>query len=80
VNWLRAKARYERWKEEHQTVRDEMGNTIRFYEFKRDQWAGRAERSRGSRNMGHVCFAMRQVDMWGEMAKRARCKFGNDAI
>lgn len=57
-----------------------MGNTIRFYEFKREQWVGRAERSRASGNMGHVCFAMRQVDMWGQMAERARCKFGNDAI
>jgi hypothetical protein len=81
VNWLRSKARYERWIEEKKIVSTEMGCTIRDYERRRKKWEGRAEVCAigGDEMRGHLCYALQQADMWGRFEDDARKKFGKDA-
>lgn len=80
MNWLRGKARFDRWREEHITVRDEMGNTIRWYERMKRQWERRERESISAKHMGHACYAARKADMWQKLANHARKQFGNDAV
>ena len=80
MNWLRGKARYARWREEHIIVGDEMGNTIRWYEFMKKEWERRERDSRAADHVGHACYAARKAKMWEELAINARKQFGNDAV
>jgi hypothetical protein len=80
VNWLRGKARFTRWREEHITVRDEMGNTIRWYEQMQGQWERRERESISAGHVGHACYAARKADMWQKLGNHARKQFGNDAV
>lgn len=77
VTWLREKARLDRSHEAITTVKDHMGNTIRFFKTMKSQWKERAERSPISQ--GHRCYAYKQVYIWGSLAKRAEEKFGQNA-
>jgi hypothetical protein len=80
VNWLRGKARYERWREEHITVRDEMGNTIRWYEWMKKEWERREKDSMAAGHIGHASYAAKKANMWQKLANHARKQFGNDAV
>jgi len=77
VNWLRAKARVDRWAEELVMVQDQMGNTIRFFKRRSVEWLARAE---NSWHPGHICYAHQQADMWQGLAEKAITKFGNNAV
>jgi hypothetical protein len=77
---LRAKARYARWREELVIIGDEMGNTIRYYEFQMSEWVRRAEASAEAGQRGHACYAYRQAAMWEGFAVNAKVKFGNNAV
>ena len=81
MNWLRAKARFERWDEEIKIVKTEMGCTIRDYENRRITWEKRADesRKRGDLWRGHICYALQQMDMWFEFEEDAAMKFGKHA-
>ena len=61
VNFLRAKARHDRWDEELQLVRREMHWSIRYFVHQRQVWAGRAE---VSTKEGHRAYAYKQAAMW----------------
>ena len=69
-----------RWGEELVIVRDEMGNTIRYYEFQKSEWIRRAETSADAEQRGHACYAYKQAAMWEGFAGNARVKFGTDAV
>ena len=58
VNWLRAKARYDRWGEEIKTLKDEMIWTLLFFNFQRKEWEKRATMTKQG---GHKAYALRQA-------------------
>ena len=67
VNWLRSKARHDRWEEEVGILRSEMNWTMRFFDGQKRAWEERAV-EKGV--IGHVAYAFRQAAMWEE--------FGNE--
>lgn len=77
VNWLRAKARFDRWTEEFTAIRDQMGNTIRSFQNMQDKWLERAERAE-QQSEGHKYYAYLQADVWGSLASRVKVAFGNN--
>jgi hypothetical protein len=76
VQWLRSKARYERWEEKLKKVEYEMGWTINFYEWKESLWQKRAVKSAEAGEMGHKSYALEQRNMWVNFGEDARTKFG----
>lgn len=78
VNWLRAKARYDRWSEEHTLIPNEMNWTRLFFINKAKEWA----RLRDSvpDKPGHTCFAEGQISMWKELAFQATKEFINAGV
>jgi hypothetical protein len=80
VNWLRAKARYARWCEEETTVKDEMGNTLRYYKWELDKCETRAKCSESDGNAGHACYAWQQASMWRALLEEAELIFGSNAM
>ena len=72
VNWLRAKARKERWEEEMELVKNEMDWTINCFEHKERIWKKIAE---AAEKGGHRAYAWKQSWMWGRWAKTAATTF-----
>ena len=72
VNWLRAKARKERWEEEMELVKMEMEWTINSFEYKERLWKGIAE---GAEREGHRAYGWKQSWMWGRRAKIVAATF-----
>jgi hypothetical protein len=72
VNWLRAKARKERWEEEIELVTSEMDWTINCFQHHEGIWKGRAEEGKSP---GHIAYAWKQSSVWGEWAKTAKGNF-----
>ncbi|KAH6901080.1 hypothetical protein BKA70DRAFT_1375132 [Coprinopsis sp. MPI-PUGE-AT-0042] len=73
VNWLRARSRWERWKEEHELLRCEMEWALNFFAFKSDQCKVWALIRRDS--PGHVAYARRQGEMWRLLGAQAESMF-----
>jgi hypothetical protein len=71
VNWLRAKARYDQWKEEWETVKNEMIWTQLWFRKQRSVWMGRGERSQNEGKPGHEAYAKKQVALWKKFEARA---------
>jgi hypothetical protein len=67
VNWLRAKARYDRWKEDLVLVKNEMMWTLAWFEKQEREWKRRALWAETHRMHGHRCYAEKQVIMWRKM-------------
>ena len=74
VNWLRAKARKERWEEEMELVAREMDWTVNCFEHYEAIWKGRAE---AAESAGKGAYAWKQGSMWERWAKMARDRFGD---
>ena len=68
VNWLRAKARKERWEEEIELVRSEMDWTLNCFQHHEKEWKQRAKEAKSP---GCVAYAWRQSST-GEMGKNSR--------
>jgi hypothetical protein len=62
INWLRTKARFNRYNEELCTVKDEMCWTLLYFETQRSTWTDRASRSEN--HLGHKAYALKQAAMW----------------
>jgi hypothetical protein len=77
VHWLRAKAKFDRAKEETTILQYEMDWTVRFFQKQAEIWQGRKgkleEFAAGRR--GPVCYALRQAVMWKIFAERASSTF-----
>lgn len=71
VNWLRQKARTDRWEEQYVIVQEEMKQTVRSFEWKASQWDTLLEHG----GPGHESYARRQGAMWRGMAAEARGEF-----
>jgi hypothetical protein len=72
VNWLQAKASFNRATEEVTLVRYEMHWTIRFFEHHMKSWTIRQE---DSCSPGHIMYAAKQVGMWARMVSATRKAF-----
>ena len=71
VNWLWAKAWFDRWQEEVQLVMNEMKWTELWFDHHKDLWAKRAGYSMEQGLIGHSCYAWKQAGMWEAMARDA---------
>jgi hypothetical protein len=72
VNWLRAKARKERWEEEMELVVSEMGWTTNCFKRYEGIWKQRAEEAT---RPGHIAYAWKQSSTWGKWARTAEETF-----
>ncbi len=77
VNWLRAKARYTRWEEEHNMVRHEMKWTIKYFQYQEQQWDRRRSAITDSAigAVGLRCYAAKQAGQWRRFAEQAKARF-----
>ena len=73
ANWLRTKARKERWEEEMELVRREMDWTVNSFQHHEEMWKQRAEEAGGP---GQMAYAWKQSSTWGKWKRIARDAFG----
>ncbi|KII83158.1 hypothetical protein PLICRDRAFT_119732, partial [Plicaturopsis crispa FD-325 SS-3] len=64
VNWLRAKARYERWEEEVLIVGNEMQWTVLWFMHQKNCWIKRRDQCGEENTNGHRIYAQKQIGMW----------------
>ena len=76
VNWLRAKARHQCWKEEVTILENEMVWIKLWFEHQIQVWEDRKKTSTSS---GHMVFAAKQVWVWKKVLSDARQSFA-DAV
>ena len=77
VNWLRAKARRDRWAEEKTLLYHEVRWTRQYFTFMMDKWTARAANSPVELSF----YALRQAETWrkfGDLADGAIAKCGGD--
>lgn len=75
VNWLRAKARFDRWNEEATIVKNEMKWTVLWFRHHERVWTLRAKESQRTEKEGYACYAWKQADMWNLLASKAEKEF-----
>jgi hypothetical protein len=75
VNWLRARARYQRWKEEIEILKHEMIWTELWFEHQREVWERREHDAMKSRQNGHQAYAAKQVWVWTQFLEDAKKSF-----
>jgi hypothetical protein len=71
VNWLRAKARSDRWSEELKIVKHEMKWTVLWFEHQIKEWQDRLDESLKKNKPGHVAYAEKQAAMWKDFKSEA---------
>jgi hypothetical protein len=76
VNWLRAKARVDRWLEEKFLVKHEMEWTILWFQHHANLWGERSEREDENLPLGHKHYAIKQQKLWNEFQSKAAETFG----
>lgn len=75
VNWLRARARYHRWREEFNITSHEMEWVTRYFLHQMGRWAAWKELALTEGKNGHVCYAEGQMDIWMRLAEDANKRF-----
>jgi hypothetical protein len=75
VNWLRTKARYQRWDEEVELVKSEMTWTLLWFGFQRNKWDERLGRALMAQSLGHQCYAQKQISLWKKFIAYAQEEF-----
>lgn len=75
VNWLKAKARVDRWEEEFILVKNEMQWTILWFRHHANLWKERSERNDGNLPMGHKAYAVKQQKLYNAFAEKSFDKF-----
>ena len=76
VNWLKAKARVDRWQEELILVKHEMDWTIRWFQYQAKIWKERSELEDSMLPKGHEAYAIKQRKLWDAFEKKASERFG----
>jgi hypothetical protein len=74
---LRAKARFDRWSEESQTVSHEMRWSILWFTYQVKEWS---RRSAESVKAGKKAYAEKQIAMWKMFVLEAEQGFEGKAI
>ncbi|KAI6105234.1 hypothetical protein EDD16DRAFT_1524338 [Pisolithus croceorrhizus] len=72
INWLKARARRERWKEEVSLVRHEMFWTRLWFEYHKNMWEQRALQST---EPGKEAYARKQMVLWSDFENKASLMF-----
>ena len=75
VNWLRAKARVDRWLKELILVKHEMRWTMLWFENQANLWRERLEREDSFLPIGHKAYAMKQQKIWNAFQRKASERF-----
>jgi hypothetical protein len=75
VNWLRAKARYQRWHEEVLILEHEMIWTQKWFSHQKKIWEDRMHQSASGSKPGHRSYAAKQVGIWSEFWECASKEF-----
>jgi hypothetical protein len=75
VNWLRAKARHQRWVEEIEIVKHEMSWTQLWFDHQRKVWEIRQRVAAASMQHGHEAYAAKQVWVWTQFLDDANKSF-----
>ncbi|KAF7288624.1 CxC2 domain-containing protein [Mycena indigotica] len=76
VDWSKAKARRERWREEVKLVREEMKRVLRSLRWEQDQWRGRMDNRNEEPGIsaelksGLRAYALRQADLHRRIGER----------
>jgi hypothetical protein len=76
VNWLRAKARVDRWLEEETLVKYEMQWTIGWFQYQANIWKERSNREDGNLPLGHKSYCTKQEKLWNAFVRKASQRFG----
>jgi hypothetical protein len=69
VHWLRAKAQFERWKEEQDSICNEAGWVPAYFHAKAECWKAWAVIAAEARLPGHESYASRQAHAWEELSR-----------
>ncbi|KAG1765578.1 hypothetical protein EDD22DRAFT_845369 [Suillus occidentalis] len=77
VNWLKAKARWQRWEEELSFVQHEMGWIVSWFQHKKDEWHRRYQQAT---KPGHQAYAWQQVLLWEKFELDAQNAFKDNMI
>ncbi|KAG2035934.1 hypothetical protein BDR03DRAFT_867156, partial [Suillus americanus] len=77
VNWLKAKARWQRWEEELSLVRHEMGWTVSWFKYKKEEWEQRLHKAT---KHGHQAYAQWQVLLWERFLLNAQNSFKDNMV
>lgn len=80
VNWLRAQARFDRWDEDLEKVRNEMLWTTLWFDHEAKRWMKFGEESLTKGRLGHVAYAEKQSSMWEQFQSTGRKEFGLDLV
>ena len=64
VNWLRAKARHDRYKEDVEILQNEMWWMVLWFQHQTKKWEGLADGARMESKGGHLAYAEKQIAMW----------------
>jgi len=74
VHWLRAKAKFDRAREQVTLLPYEMDWTILYFRTQVTRWSSRREKV-GDDRLGHICYADRQIAMWRSFEEQATFDF-----
>jgi len=75
VNWLRAKARVDRWLEEEILVKHEMEWTVIWFKNQAELWGERSRRTDCDLPTGHKSYAAKQQKLWNAFHLKASERF-----
>ncbi|KAF8238613.1 hypothetical protein L208DRAFT_1045311, partial [Tricholoma matsutake] len=77
VNWLRAKAAFDRASEENILVKHEMKWTLNYFQYQARRWE---DWKKSAKSYGHIVYAARKEGMWHRFATLAVASFRNVGI
>jgi hypothetical protein len=72
VHWLRAKAQFERWKEEKNSIHNEAVWIPGYFHAKAECWQIWMDLAASKGLPGHVSYASGQAHAWEEMCRSSR--------
>ncbi|KAH8980217.1 hypothetical protein EDB86DRAFT_2813871, partial [Lactarius hatsudake] len=69
VHWLRAKAQFERWKEEQHSIHNEVVWIPAYFHSKAECWKAWMDDAAQAQLPGHKAYASRQAHAWEELSR-----------
>jgi hypothetical protein len=72
VHWLRAKAQFERWLEEQQSIHNEAEWIPAWFHTKAEIWKGLMDNAQQASLPGHQAYASGQMHTWEELSQSSR--------
>jgi hypothetical protein len=72
VHWLRAKAQFERWKEEKDSIHNEVVWIPAYFHSKAECWQRWMNIAAKNQLPGHMLYALSQAHAWEEMCQSSR--------